>query len=93
MNKYKVFLWDWCSQCKDAFIVCPYCKNNTCNGCFGNSDGTIGGKNPDYECPYCNLAYQYMQLCYKHGDYPKTKRQINSFNKKIKKENTYEEYK
>ena len=87
---YKVFLWQWCNLCKDPYIECPYCKNNTCNGTFGNSDGTVGGENPDYKCPFCNLAYQYMDMCYKHKDYPKTKKEMIKINNKIKKDNIHE---
>jgi hypothetical protein len=44
-----------------------------------------GDGNMDGGCEFCNLAYQYAHLCYANGLAPKTKRQVESFNKKIRK--------
>jgi hypothetical protein len=85
-NIYRLFLWGWCSIC-GVHIVCPKCGNNTCNGSFGDSDGDPKkagrGKSGDFSCEFCNLAYQYANLCYANGLEPKNKRQVASFNKKI----------
>jgi len=31
--------WDWCEMCEKAFIRCPKCGNNSCNGGYGEIDG------------------------------------------------------
>ena len=41
----------WCGMC-GHHIVCPKCRNNCCNGCYG----IVNGK----ECDICPLAYQYQ---------------------------------
>lgn len=30
-----VFWWKWCGTCNDAFLECPKCNNNSCNGGHG----------------------------------------------------------
>lgn len=50
-----VFTWGWCKQCVSAFVRCPVCSNNLCNGSYGEVDGQ--------ECPYCQLGYQYQTAC------------------------------
>lgn len=30
-----VFWWRWCSSCECAFLECPKCNNNSCNGGSG----------------------------------------------------------
>ena len=85
-DEFKVFLWGWCDHCGGAFVVCPFCGNNTCNGSFGNSDGSVGGGSPDFACLFCNLAYQFMQVCYKFGGYPRSRDEVGFFNELVRRE-------
>lgn len=50
-----VFTWGWCKQCGGAFVRCPVCSNNMCNGSYGELDGK--------KCQYCEIAYQYQTAC------------------------------
>jgi hypothetical protein len=60
------FIWKWCGLCDKAYVECPKCKNNTCNGGYGTD---IMGD----ECNVCPLAYQYEQLAYLTKSHPKDK--------------------
>ena len=55
-------------MCEAAFIRCPKCGNNTCNGGYGQIDGV--------KCDVCPLAYQYQDLADETGTSPKTKEDI-----------------
>ena len=47
------FRWKWCSTCGCAFVECPVCKNNLCNGMAGEDE-------EGFKCIYCHLGYQYQ---------------------------------
>jgi hypothetical protein len=60
------FNWSWCEYCEAAMIICPQCGNNSCNGHFG--------------CSLCKLVYEYQEISYNSGKYPKTKEEIEQYN-------------
>lgn len=53
------FTWGWCALCESAFVRCPKCGNNGCNGGWGQVDGKL--------CNVCRLADQYSELARKAG--------------------------
>ena len=62
-TKEMIFEWGWCELCNTAFIYCPKCNNNCCNGGSGEVDGK--------PCDICNLAYQYQSLAWDNELGPK----------------------
>lgn len=56
------FKWKWCPLCETAYVECPKCGNNCCNGGYGQIDGE--------PCDVCELAYQYQDLAWQCGVYP-----------------------
>lgn len=62
------FKWEWCDLCQYAFIRCPYCKNNCCNG------GT--GKLPSGEECGCKEAYSFQDSGHEKGIAPKSEEEI-----------------
>ena len=62
MNE-QIYKWGWCSHCQCAYIICPLCGNNTCNGGSGTlQDGT--------KCLKCDDAYKYHDKMEKLGKIP-----------------------
>ena len=49
-------------------VICPQCGNNSCNGHFG--------------CELCPDVYAWVELQYADHNYPKTKEEIEIFNKR-----------
>jgi hypothetical protein len=58
-KKNLVFKWGWCGLCKSAFLYCPVCGNNSCNGGSGELEN-------GEDCPYCIMTYQYDELAHKY---------------------------
>lgn len=56
------FEFGWCELCKTAFIYCPKCGNNGCNGGSGELNGEV--------CDVCDLAHQYQQLAWETKTVP-----------------------
>lgn len=52
--KFKI---KYCSECECEYVECPRCKNNCCNGSYGEIDGK--------ECDICELSYEYQDLYFK----------------------------
>lgn len=66
-NKYKV---SWCEHCETAVIVCPECKNTTCNG---------GG------CKSCDLDFdEFIQKTFHRVENYLTADEIKTY-RKVKK--------
>jgi CRISPR/Cas system-associated protein Cas10 (large subunit of type III CRISPR-Cas system) len=53
-----LFEWELCVHCGVYMIRCPKCKNNCCNGGYGEID--------EITCDVCSLAYQYQSIAYEH---------------------------
>ncbi len=51
------FKWGWCNTCDAAYVICPVCKNNLCNGGSGELEN-------GEDCPFCILGYEYQNLFY-----------------------------
>ena len=63
MKREQIYKWDWCSLCQGAYIICPLCGNNTCNGGSGTlADGT--------RCLKCEDAHAYYDKMEKAGKVP-----------------------
>lgn len=43
---------EYCELCEADMIICPKCGNNTCNGGYGEVDGS--------QCDLCPTAYEAM---------------------------------
>lgn len=78
-TEYK-FLWSYCDHCFRAYIICPKCGNNCCNGGRGEIDGV--------ECDVCPLAYEFQD---KNRDYRPKKFRI--WEEQEHRTETEEEYK
>lgn len=61
------FNWSWCEFCDIAMIFCPQCGNNSCNGTYG--------------CDLCEKVYDYQERCWKEDNYPKSKEELEKYNK------------
>jgi len=49
--------WEYCSHCDCAMIVCPDCKNNSCNAGYGKVNGEI--------CKTCPEVYDFQEKAFK----------------------------
>lgn len=54
--------WEWCEVCERYFLRCPECRNNACNGGYGEVDGE--------PCPICPSVYDLQEEKWKLGLYP-----------------------
>ena len=75
-----VFWWGWCRACECAYLECPKCNNNSCNGGHGTirKDGII-----EEACDVCWLASQYESLAHLLGEYPESPEEIDYYNNRI----------
>lgn len=64
--------WDWCELCDGAFIRCPKCGNNSCNGGYGKIDEEV--------CDVCEIAYQYQYLAHATNSFPITPEEVKTYN-------------
>lgn len=63
------FEWEWCILCNCAFIRCPKCGNNSCNGTTGawDKDGKLtykGAPNAATICDICPLVHEEESRAY-----------------------------
>ena len=73
------FKWKYCRTCHTAYIKCPKCGNNSCNGGTGfiKSDGTIlkfpyaaDEHEKCIRCEICPQAYEVQEKGWKENSSP-----------------------
>jgi hypothetical protein len=66
-NSLRKYNWSWCDLCESAMVLCPQCGNNSCNGHYG--------------CDLCRDVQSWINQCYNEDHYPKTKEEVEEYNK------------